>query len=252
MGWNSKFDKHPHLAHLVTHLEVSGMEFFSESESDDEDEDRWDATLGSDAAALLMSRLPNVADLSLEEFSDWGPKEQAAILRLPSAQLRSLKIANVPLEAEDLLQLVNSMTQVHSLSITSVYLETFSYHLQSLFGASTLPTTPERGISPSPPRHLRALTLDELQYQPDLLRWLTGPNFDLTRLKQAELCWAACTKSESSIKAPHHFPSFVELARVIGPSVTDLVLRRQGQSSMDDHDFCLSVFFHLLVADSSN
>lgn len=84
VAWNEKFDAHPHLASLVTHLKFFGCGIRScDPEDSDYDGESTviDRFLERDAALQLTARLPNVSSIIVNEFTGWGSLETDVILQ---------------------------------------------------------------------------------------------------------------------------------------------------------------------------
>lgn len=254
VAWNRKFEEHPHLALTVTHVDIYGGEYHFDIEIDESDPDasnRWDAVLDNDAATRLIRRLPNVVDLHVYEFVHWGAGELAAILLFK--KIRSLEISSMAMPSKDFLEIVHSLTQLKFLSIRSLYLEESSEHMKLLRNTGDLLTTSHRELPDAPPHHLKSLTLNDIQCEPDLIMWLLSPRFDLGDLRDAKLFWEVPrTPKGLHLRVPqspdHHaaFLALGQLINAIGPTVIDLVVTNETYSDPEVDDPCLRKHTYLL------
>lgn len=163
-----RFDESPHLASFVTHLYCFGGR--EDIEGSFDLIPRMSAVLNNANALQLTSRLHNVTSIEVCEFGQWGSVETEVLMQCEQAQ--SLKIADMGMDAEDFLELVHSLPQLKSLTLSGMECDLPDSEL-------------EKHLSSCAPQRLEHLELDPVGRRADLIMWLLSPRFDLAGLKRA-------------------------------------------------------------------
>ncbi|KAL0570050.1 hypothetical protein V5O48_011905 [Marasmius crinis-equi] len=207
-AWSRKFTKYPHLGLYVKDLHL----FYPHDNGMDR------SYLRGRAAKTLVSSLPNVRNLEVADMIRWGPVE----LRLMKSLGRSVRNLSVDElvgmdRSRGLPELLCAFPNVEALSLGSVGRDAQEEgHPVSLHeaGLAMRRVAPEDGR----PRELHELTLLEADCATETLLWLTGPAFDLSKLRTLSLSWS--TDSNSG----WHKDVIDEFIRDVGKYVTKLTL----------------------------
>ncbi|KAL0567454.1 hypothetical protein V5O48_014541 [Marasmius crinis-equi] len=204
--WCEKFTKHPQLGRYVQDLVLCDRQI-----------DCIEPYLRSVAAKTLISSLPNVRKLELGSMMQWGPVE----LQLIKGLCRSLRVLSIDGvvgmdRRRALPELLCALPNVEVLTLGQIGEDFPAMDMAPLREDRMV----MRKVVPDAGRRtkLYGLTLIETDTAIDLLLWLTGPAFDLCKLRTLSLLWCPCFDDVSSLEVVDDF------IRTVGKDITKLTL----------------------------
>ncbi|ESK86217.1 hypothetical protein Moror_16666 [Moniliophthora roreri MCA 2997] len=222
--WSRKFKHSPHLGEYVRQLCLS----------DPDDDCMGTPYLRTSPAKSLVSALTRLQCLVLEDIMQWGPVEQRLVKRFQTVTDLSVGDIKGMKGSRDLPDLLYALPNVEALRLGTFgpLLNDFR-ELSAIYEAGAI----LRSCMPpdSTPRKLRELQLDEADLSIDILMWLTGPAFNLSKLEKFSMTWSDFLPSDD--RAEPDFSTHDQLFRLIGGHVTLLDLTIPTPSDYEDSSF---------------
>ncbi|KAL0575526.1 hypothetical protein V5O48_006449 [Marasmius crinis-equi] len=206
--WSKKIKEFPHIGPYVKELSLA----------DPDDDCMGRPYLRGRAAKALLSGLPCVKSLEVDDFKRWGPVEQRLIKGLQS--LHSLRVDDIPgmSRRKDLPDLLYALPNVDEFTPGEVGEAYDENELEAIreTGLVLQKRLPDDGK----PRVLREIVLFDAQLSIDKLMWLSGPAFELSQLKTLALIWGDFFE----IGTVPYFAALDDFIRLVGEHVEDLDL----------------------------